>query len=132
MPALTHAGGVVTTFRDGETRVLLVRASQPPNEWVLPKGHIEAGETAEDAARREVQEESGVIAEIIRPAGDVQFQGRRELVSVRYFLMRFVREGIAAEQRETRWCTPPEAEQLLPFESARDIVRRALADLNEP
>lgn len=131
MLALTHAGGVVISVHDGATRILLVRASRPPYEWVLPKGHIETSETPEDAARREVLEEAGVVAEIVRPAGDIQFQGRHELVSVRYFLMRLLRLGNATEQRETRWCTPLEAEQLLAFENARDIVRRVVPDLNK-
>jgi 8-oxo-dGTP pyrophosphatase MutT (NUDIX family) len=127
MKPLTHAGAVVTTPRDDGPAFLLVRASRPPFEWVLPKGHIAAGETPEQAARREVLEETGVEAEGACPVGDLSFDAFGEEVRVRYFLMRFLRQGVASERRETRWCSLAEAERLLPFESARDIVRRAAA-----
>ncbi|HEY0052770.1 MAG TPA: NUDIX hydrolase [Caulobacteraceae bacterium] len=55
----------VICFRDGE--VLLIRRGSPPRlgEWSLPGGRIEPGELAEDAARRELLEETGVTAELI-------------------------------------------------------------------
>ena len=56
---------------------LLVQASRPPHEWVLPKGHIEFPETPETAAHREVREESGVEAEVRVPLTDEVFALRR-------------------------------------------------------
>ena len=64
----THAGGVVAREAGGERRYLLVRASRDPG-WVLPKGHIERGETPEQAAVREVAEEAGISIEITGLAG---------------------------------------------------------------
>jgi len=60
----THAGGVV--FRQGEDTIqyLIVQALGKPNEWVLPKGHIKQGESPEQAARREVLEEAGILTAI--------------------------------------------------------------------
>ena len=124
--SLTHSGGLVRTVRDGMPLVLIVRASRPPFEWVLPKGHIEAGETPEQAARREVLEETGVDAEIVHALGDVAFAAGGEEVRVRYFLMRLLGMGAASEGREIRWCSPEDAERLLDFESAREVVRRAM------
>jgi len=121
----THAGGVVTARRSEGAVFLLVRASRPPFDWVLPKGHIEKGETPEDAARREVREESGVTADIVRLVGDSTFDVDGAPVRVRYFLMQFQRQGVADERRETRWCSLEDAERLLAFESSRDILRIA-------
>ncbi|HSP56131.1 MAG TPA: NUDIX domain-containing protein [Dehalococcoidia bacterium] len=67
----TSAGGIV--FRDGQ--VLLLQRTG--GEWVMPKGHIEAGESPEAAAMREVLEETGLTATVVRPAGETQYSFRR-------------------------------------------------------
>ena len=123
---LTHAGGVVQRDEDGGIRMLIVRARRPPYYWVLPKGHIEAGETPAQCARREVQEEAGVDAIPTHHLGDsihVALSG--ESVRARWFLMRFVGTVPAHENREIRWCTVPEAMELVTFENVREILRTA-------
>jgi 8-oxo-dGTP pyrophosphatase MutT (NUDIX family) len=125
MTTLTHAGAVVAIRRASGPEFLIVRASRAPFEWVLPKGHIEAGETPEEAARREVREESGVDAEIVHLLGDDSFEVNGKTIHVRFFLMRFLNQGAASERREIKWCSPAEAERLMPFENAREVVRRA-------
>jgi len=124
---LTHAGGVVTCTQDGELRYLLVRASRPPHGWVLPKGHIEAGEAPEQTAQREVLEEAGVDAEVVAVIGDVSFEAGMFEVRVRFFLMRARAMKTALEDREICWCSPADAERMLAFENAREMVRRASA-----
>ena len=70
----THAGGIVYK-EDGETvDYLLVRPKRAPKEWVFAKGRIEKGESAEEAAVREVEEETGVVARSIAPVGFVEFE----------------------------------------------------------
>ncbi|WP_207492474.1 NUDIX hydrolase [Aridibaculum aurantiacum] len=56
----THAGGVVYRIKNEKPEVLLVTAKSNPMRWVLPKGHVEAGEKEEETALREVAEEAGV------------------------------------------------------------------------
>ena len=56
MTAPTHAGGVVFRGAGDEVEFLVVQARDNPTQWVFPKGHIEAGETAAETARREVRE----------------------------------------------------------------------------
>lgn len=72
-------------------------------EWCLPKGHIEAGETPEEAAIREVAEETGIDADIIRPIGviDYWFTGddRRVHKVVHHFLME-ARGGIITTEND--------------------------------
>ena len=59
--------------------------------WSLPKGHIEAGETPEDTAVREVAEETGIIGEVVAPLGIIDFwfvaDGRRVHKTVHHFLL---------------------------------------------
>lgn len=121
----THAGGVV--FRDdlGERRLLLVRGTRPPHEWVLPKGHIEPGETAVAAAIREVREEAGVEAEPVQFLGEAAFTIAGDQVRAAFYLMAFIREVGGAEDRGLTWCTFAEAVTLTPFSNAQELIRAA-------
>jgi 8-oxo-dGTP pyrophosphatase MutT (NUDIX family) len=121
----THAGGVVVRGRGAELRLLLVTAKRQPNQWVFPKGHIEEGETPEEAALREVLEESGVEATISAPIGTLEFWNARGHVRAQFFLMAFVAEGVPGEDRRRAWFTAEEARQALGYEDARLLVANA-------
>lgn len=124
---LTHAGGIVV--RDGvPPRVLLVRAKSAPHDWVLPKGHIELGETPEETARREVIEEAGVDAEPLHAVGTLEFDGPNGAhVRSLFFLMRFAHSVAAHELREIRWATVDEARRLVQFDDTRALIDAACA-----
>src|SRR5689334_20899545 len=89
------AGGVV--YRGGRTdaEVVIVRVV-PEKRWQLPKGLIDEGETFEEAALREVREESGMTAEIVAPLETIEYwftadwdNSRRRIHKfVHFFLMR--------------------------------------------
>jgi FSR family fosmidomycin resistance protein-like MFS transporter len=124
--ALTHAGGVVHREENGDVVMLLVRARREPHDWVLPKGHIEAGETPAQTAQREVCEEAGVDARPTGYLGVLTFQGPGgEPIRVGLFLMRFVGNVPAQEDREIRWCSFREAAQLVKFEDVRQMLEAA-------
>ena len=60
-----QAGGLVVRRTDGGHAVLLVSSRRDPSVWVLPKGHIEAGESPEQTASREVREEAGIEGDVV-------------------------------------------------------------------
>ena len=127
-PGWTHAGGVVYRDDRGERQMLLVRGTRPPHDWVLPKGHIDPGETALQAAVREVREEAGVEAEPVQLLGEIEFTVRSgSRVHAAFYLMKFTREVPADEDREATWCTFAEALTLTPFPNTHDLLRAAEA-----
>lgn len=127
------AGGVVT---DGARVLVLRRPSR--NEMRLPKGHVDAGEKDEAAARREVVEETG-YAELERLADlgeqKVEFPLRASTAWIvrdeHYFLFRLAGPGVIRRslyddhQFEPVWMTWDEAIAALSFEPEREWVRRA-------
>jgi 8-oxo-dGTP pyrophosphatase MutT (NUDIX family) len=125
-PAWSHAGGVTYRCEASSPEILIVRARPEPHDWVLPKGHIEKGETAHECARREIREEAGVDAEPIEFIGEDSFtMGNGKQVNAAFFLMRFVSNVPADEVRETRWCAIADAMSLIKFEGARNMIRAA-------
>lgn len=124
----TAAGGVVV---DGDRLLVLVRPSRL--EVRLPKGHIESGETAAEAALREVGEESGLwglrlLADLGVQVIEFDYQGQHIIRTERYFLMTFAEGtagGTAEDQFEPRWVTWQQAVDLLSFEGEKEWVRRA-------
>jgi ADP-ribose pyrophosphatase YjhB (NUDIX family) len=126
------AGGVVIRYAPQGPLFLLIR--DPYHNWGLPKGHIEEGETAESAARREVAEETGLTAlELIGDVATIDwyFQDRRERVHkfCRFFLFASeggdtrpeLREGIS----ECIWLPFDEAVERITYDNAREVLREA-------
>jgi 8-oxo-dGTP pyrophosphatase MutT (NUDIX family) len=123
----SHAGGVVARIMQGERQYLLVEASRVRGLWVLPKGHIEPGETAEAAAVREVEEEAGVRAVIVAPAGDSEYVAGGQPVRTIFYLMRYQGEASGAEDRARAWHRYEDARRLLPFDNLRRVLAQAHA-----
>jgi len=120
-PPDTHAGGIVYRQTERGPEYLIVRARRDPTVWVLPKGHIEAGETPEAAAVREVLEESGCLSTIVAPLGRLAFGD----VRTRVYLMRFERQIDGGEGREVFWGSAEEAGTRLVFENTRALLVQA-------
>ena len=134
------AGGVV--IRDqGAWFLLLERPGR--KELRLPKGHIERGETREQAAVREVQEETGFAeVTILADLGSYthtfyDYLKDREVTRTEsYFLMRLESERAydgpqyAHENFQCKWVKREDAERLTTYESEREFIRRARRALN--
>jgi 8-oxo-dGTP pyrophosphatase MutT (NUDIX family) len=116
---------------------------RPKGLWALPKGLIGPDERPEEAALREVEEETGLEATPLQKLGDVRYvytwAGERVFKIVSFYLFRY-RSGrigdIAPEQRievdEARWLPLEEAPKLLAYKGEREMAAKALAALEKP
>ena len=122
----THAGGVVFQIDgDGSLKYLLVRPSNKKREWVLPKGHIDEGELHQDAAVREVREETGVGARPIGPVGRIKYKLGDDELRVKFYLMESMLEGTPDEPREHKWLGFVEAREALTHSENKKILEMA-------
>jgi 8-oxo-dGTP diphosphatase len=120
-PEVRAAGGVVV--RDG--RVVLVHRPKY-DDWSLPKGKLDPGEGWEDAALREVEEETGLRCRLVREVGSSRYRdakGRAKLV--RYWLMEPLGGEFEPHREidEIRWLPLDDAEAALSYEREREILR---------
>jgi 8-oxo-dGTP diphosphatase len=114
------AGGVIV--RGGE--VLLVHRPRY-DDWSLPKGKLEPGESWEAAARREVEEETGLVCEPGEEVGRTHYEVRGEPKEVRYFRMSPTAEPRAQhEVDDVRWVPLAEARELLSYDYDRELLKR--------
>jgi len=121
----THAGGIVKRDSPKGPLYLMVQAQKNRMQWVLPKGPIDPGESAEQAALREVRKESGVEATIVAPLGTVEYDVAGEHCRVAIYLMRFVREGPSEEARTVAWHAIESALVSSPFPDVHALLLRA-------
>jgi ADP-ribose pyrophosphatase YjhB (NUDIX family) len=130
----TSAGGLVVDLGgDVPLGALIGRVDRRGRLlWSLPKGHVEAGETPEQAAIREVQEETGISGEILASLGTIDFwfiaEGRRVHKTVHHFLMRAVGGELSdadVEVAEVAWVPLPEITEQLAYPDERGLVDAA-------
>jgi len=128
----TSAGGVVYRLHEGGALFLLIKDSY--QNWGFPKGHLETGERAEEAAMREVREETGIDDLAMRgriETIDWYFRFRGQLIhKVCHFFLMETRESSTLPQRAEgitacRWSGYEDATSLVSYANARDVLRRA-------
>ncbi len=128
------AGGLVVDLAGDVPRGALIGRTDRQGRllWSLPKGHIEVGETAEEAAVREVREETGISGVILGELGTIDFwfvaDGRRVHKTVRHYLMRAVSGELSdadVEVSEVAWVPLPEIPAQLAYPDERGLVRTA-------
>jgi len=129
------SGGAVIDIRDGAPFVAMI-ATRGRLRWGLPKGAVSPGETSEQAALREVQEETGLDAEIISRLDTIEyfFRAGDTLIkkTVDFYLMRYVAGTVTPQLSEVdaaEWVPLPEAIQRASFDSERKLLSSALAQI---
>src|SRR3990167_9966733 len=127
------AGGIVIRKSTKGTRgtkgvEVLVTQHSGHKGWDFPKGHREIYESEEQTALREVEEETGIKAEIIEKVGKTEYfyyeEGSKVLKTVEYFLMKYVKEGEATtafEVSDMVWLPVGEVEGKLTFKDTKRL-----------
>jgi len=130
------AGGV--TYRlvaGGGVEIALISVASPPR-WQLPKGHVDPGESPEQAAMREVREETGIETTLVAPLEVIDYwyhglaRGRRVRVHkyVHFYLLAHRAGDVRDhdhEVHEARWMPLDEALRALAFDAERSVLERA-------
>jgi 8-oxo-dGTP pyrophosphatase MutT (NUDIX family) len=128
------AGGVVVRRMRGRPFVAVVRVRD--EVLALPKGHPDPGESAADAAWREVREETGLEAELVEKLDDIRYWyvrgGERVMKIVSFFLFRYRKGSVADhdhEVEEALWIPLDEAPDRLAYKGEREMATIALSRL---
>ncbi|MCL6471524.1 MAG: NUDIX hydrolase [Firmicutes bacterium] len=136
---VVSSGGVV--FRKADGRIEVALTAREDNIWVLPKGLVEKGESLEEAALREVNEEAGLTGEIIDKIGRIDYwyfwhpDSTRYHKFVYFYLIRCIGGDITKhdwEVREVRWFPIGEAIEKLAYKDEKKVVEKAKEMLEKP
>ena len=131
------AGGLVVSADDPSMVALISHRTRGGGEdWVIPKGHQEKGEGLEETALREVQEETGIQAEIIKKIGEITYSFRlgpvRIKKTVHHFLMKQVGGSLTHEEDpegevlKAAWFPISKLEEVLAHDNERKVAMRAV------
>jgi 8-oxo-dGTP pyrophosphatase MutT (NUDIX family) len=128
------AGGVVIRRMRGRDHLAVVLVKDGTVR-ALPKGHIDPGESAAEAAEREVREETGLRARMVEKLGDVKYWyvrgGDRVFKVVSFFLFEYVSGTVRDYQREevdgAEWVPLEDAPRLLAYRGEKDMAKAALS-----
>lgn len=134
----TSAGGLVLDEAHRHAAIIGRLDRRGRLLWSLPKGHIEAGETAEQTAIREVSEETGIDSLVLRTLGTIDYwfvaEDRRVHKTVHHFLLEAVGGELSDEDvevTEVAWVPLGELDDVLAYADERRLVRLALDLLSD-
>ena len=136
----TSAGAIILREVEGELKIALAQHQRAVKTWVIPKGHVEEGESIEQAALREIYEEAGLDnVQLIRHLGtilrtSVKINGDVVNKTIHFFLAYALSNKQSPAPTdlsftEVGWFRPGEATELLPYEEEQAFFREHLAAL---
>jgi 8-oxo-dGTP pyrophosphatase MutT (NUDIX family) len=131
------AGGVVVRNMRGRSYIAAIRLKDG-RVLALPKGHIDPGESAAEAAAREVREETGVDASLVEKIDDIRYWyvrgGKRVLKVVSFFLFRYRSGSVKNHDHEVlsaEWVPLAEAPRLLSYRGEKEVAAAAQSRLGQ-
>jgi diadenosine hexaphosphate hydrolase (ATP-forming) len=133
------AGGIVFR-RDTNEQVEILLIQDHKDRWTIPKGHIEEGETAQQAARREIGEEAGLNdVDVLGWLGKIHFRYRRVdklvLISQQVYLMRVKTDGNEIQKEEwmngIKWFKYHDALDAIEYEDIGKLMLLAMKRIRQ-
>jgi 8-oxo-dGTP pyrophosphatase MutT (NUDIX family) len=135
--AATSAGAIVLREVEGKLKIALAQRPRTNKTWVLPKGHVEKGESLEQAALREIHEEAGLEnVQLIKHLGTITRESEKsngdvEQKTIHFYLAYALGESQFQPPTDprfigARWFSPEEAIALLPYESEQAFLKEHL------
>lgn len=119
-----------------DNKILMVKRSLPPGKglWAIPGGRVELGETLQEAAEREVKEETGVTVRAGNPVYtfDLLEQDDAGRIRFHYVIVDLVADHVSGEPNpgddacEARWVTLKELDELRVSQSTREVLRKTV------
>ena len=137
----TSAGGLVVDLGGLPPRAAVIARLNRAGrlEWCLPKGHLEEGETPEQAAIREIEEETGIRGRVLSPLGTIDFwfsvEGKRVHKLVHHYLLEATGGSLSIandpdrEAVDVAWVPLDQLGKTLAFPNERKLAREASARL---
>lgn len=143
LPAVEErsAGGIVVDVHEGIARIAVIARRNRAGriEWCLPKGHLENDETLQQAAAREVEEETGIEGRVLTELGTIDYWFATDQRRVHKFVHHYLLEAVGGhltiendpdhEAIDVAWLPLREAHEHLTFPNERRIARQAWARL---
>ena len=139
LPAVEErsAGGIVVDVHEGVARIAVIARRNRAGriEWCLPKGHLENDETLQQAAAREVEEETGIEGRVLTELGTIDYWFATDQRRVHKFVHHYLLEATGGhltiendpdhEAIDVAWLPLREAHEHLTFPNERRIARQA-------
>jgi 8-oxo-dGTP pyrophosphatase MutT (NUDIX family) len=137
MRAATSAGAIILREVEGKLKIALAQHQRATKTWVLPKGHVEQGESLEQAALREIYEETGLDnVQLIMHLGTIMRESVKSNGSIEQKTIHFYLAYAAGNQQlpapsderfiEVGWFAPGDVINLLPYQEEKAFLREQL------